>query len=109
MRNPYMQQKRPFSYMQEGGMQDQQQDAAQQPQEQPQPQGGGDQMGQLTQAVAQMLQQGTPPDQILQKLVEAGVPQDQAQQIIQMVMQQMQGQQDPNQGPAMRMGGYFRK
>lgn len=103
MKNPYQQQTRkPGYFMQAGGMPQEMMP----PQEAPMPEEGGDQMNQVMQAVAQMLQQGMAPEEVMQKLVEMGVPQDQAQQIIQQVMQQMQGGQ---QQQAMRMGGYFRK
>lgn len=83
---------------------DQSQPGADQGQQQApdQQQGGGQDQQQIVQAIAQMLQQGIQPDQILQRLVQMGVPQDQAQQLLQAVMQQMQGgqpQQGPQQGP----------
>lgn len=55
-------------------------------------QGGQDQMmQQLMQMVMQALQQGMQPEQIIQMLVQQGVPQEVAVQLVQMVMQQMQG------------------
>lgn len=57
------------------------------------PQQGG-QQEQLIQMVAQALQQGASPEEIMQKLVEMGVPQDQAMQVIQMVAEQLQGSQE---------------
>jgi hypothetical protein len=48
---------------------------------------------QIMQMVAQALQQNTPPEQILQMLIEQGIPQEQATQIIEQVMLQMQEQQ----------------
>jgi hypothetical protein len=54
-----------------------------------QQQGGQEQ--QLLQQIGQMLQQGAAPEEVMQKLVEMGMPEEQAQQAIQMVMQQMQG------------------
>ena len=39
----------------------------------------------------QALQQGMQPEQIIQMLVQQGVPQDIAMQVVQMVMQQAQG------------------
>lgn len=44
-------------------------------------------------AIAQKLQQGEPPDTIVQLLVQAGISQEQATQIVQQVMQQIQGTQ----------------
>lgn len=74
--------------------------------EQGQLQGGGgdEQMQQVIQFVMQALQQGMPPEEIMKKLVEAGIPQDQASQLVQAIMQKMQqqggGQQ---QGPQEEM------
>lgn len=89
----------------------QQQQAQQQgaPQE-GQPQGGGDQMQQIMQQVQQMIEQGAqpidvvqalmqnqiPPEAIMQILTEMGMPPQEAQGLIQEVMQG--GQQQP-QGP----------
>jgi hypothetical protein len=77
---------------QEGGMQDQ-------AQAQPDPQ-------QVMQGVAQMLQQGAQPEQVAQQLVKMGIPQEQVMKIIQAVMQQLQGDQEEQEQPAMRYGGY---
>jgi hypothetical protein len=44
-------------------------------------------------AIAQKLQQGEPPDTIVQLLVQAGISQEQATQIVQQVIQQIQGAQ----------------
>lgn len=77
-----------------------------------QPQGGGGQE-EIMQQVAQMLQQGMAPEEIVGQLVQMGVPQEQAIQIVQMIVQQMQGQQQapqeaPQQAPPMmRRGGYM--
>lgn len=54
------------------------------------PQQGG-QQEQLMQMVAQALQQGVSPEEIMQKLVEMGIPQEQAMQVVQMVAEQLQG------------------
>jgi hypothetical protein len=86
--------------------------APQQGQPQGQPQGGGGEE-QILQQVAQMLQQGMSPEEIVGQLVQMGVPQEQAIQVVQMVVQQMQGQQqapqqEPQQAPPMmRSGGYM--
>lgn len=71
-------------------------------------QGGGDQMQAIAQEVAGMLQQGADPQQILQQLVQAGIPEDQATQIIQMVMEQMQGGQQ-EATPQLGQGGQMIK
>ena len=78
------------------------QDGGMQQQQQPDPQ-------QVMQGVATMLQQGAQPEQIAKQLVEMGIPQEQVVQIIQTVMQQLQGgqegQEEPQQQP-MRYGGF---
>jgi hypothetical protein len=82
---------------------------AQQPQGQPQG-GGGEE--EIMQQVAQMLQQGMAPEEIVGQLVKMGLPQEQAIQIVQMIVQQMQGQQQapqetPQQAPPMMRGGGY--
>jgi hypothetical protein len=70
--------------------------------------GGGDQQEQIIQFVAQALQQGADPQEIMQQLVEAGIPQEQAGQLIQAVaeqLQQMAAQPQQGQQPMMRKGG----
>jgi len=64
------------------------------------PQEGG-QEEQLMQMVAQALQQGASPEEVMQKLVEMGLPEEQAMQLVQMVAEQMQGGQEqaPQQMP----------
>lgn len=118
---PHQQYVPAFDWMQDGGMSPEQADQMQegQPQDQMQDQQQAQQQppsqDQIMQEVAQMLQQGVPPEQIMQQLAQMGIPQDQAQQMIQMVMQQMQGGQDqapqgqPQQAPqpGMAYGGKF--
>lgn len=58
--------------------------------------GSQDQMQMIMQKVAQMLQQGVKPEQVLGQLVNAGIPEDQAIQLVQGVMQQMGGAEQPN-------------
>jgi hypothetical protein len=58
---------------------------------------------QLFQQVMMMLQQGVPPEQIVQELVNAGIPEQEATQVIQMVMQQAQAPQ--GQEPQMMQEG----
>ena len=70
---------------------------------------------QLTQMVVQALQKGMQPQQIIQMLVQQGIPQEAATQVVQMVMQQMQGgpgqqyqpQGNQYQGPQAQNGGMF--
>lgn len=59
-------------------------------QEQPVPQEQSSQQDQIIQFVAQSLQQGADPQQILEQLVNSGIPQDQATQLIEGIMQQLQ-------------------
>jgi polyhydroxyalkanoate synthesis regulator phasin len=87
-----------------------------QPQEQiPQEQGQDQQMQQVVQMIAGMLQQGANPQQVLEELVRQGLPQQEAEKLVQMVMQQMQGQQAPapeqpqDQQMVMKNGGTFDK
>jgi hypothetical protein len=58
-------------------------------------------MMQMVQQVEQMLQQGAQPEQVMQQLVQSGIPQEQAQQVIQMAMQDLQSQmqQQPQEQP----------
>jgi hypothetical protein len=79
-------------------------------------QGSQDPLQQMGMAVAEMLQQGMKPQEVLATLVEQGVPQQQAVQIIEMVLQEMQQpqQEQPQQQaqeseelPRMKNGGIF--
>jgi hypothetical protein len=47
--------------------------------------------------VVEMMQQGTDPQQIVQELVQNGVPQEQAVMLVEQVMMQMQQQQVPQE------------
>jgi hypothetical protein len=83
-------------------------------QEQMQQQGGGEeQMMQMVQQVVEAIMGGANPEQIMQQLVQSGVPPEQAQQIIQMAMQAMQGQQQQQpmqgQGQMMANGGMMQQ
>lgn len=53
---------------------------------------------QLVQAVAQALQQGTDPQQIVQALVKDGMPEEDAVKLVQQVAQQMQQQGGGEEG-----------
>jgi len=82
-------------YFQEGGeiSQEQQMEGAQQnPQEQ------------ILMQVAEALQGGTQPEEVLQQLLTSGISEEEAAQLIQMVMQELQGQQEQ---PQMKKGGNF--
>jgi hypothetical protein len=63
-------------------------------------QGGemADPMQQVMQMVMQALQEGAQPEQVVEMLVQQGIPQEEAMQMVQMVMQQAQ---------AMKYGGLF--
>lgn len=65
--------------------------------------GGEMQQGQeeVIAQVQQALQQGAAPEEVLQQLVQMGIPEDQAAQLIQGIMQQMQQQ------PQMQKGGTY--
>lgn len=52
--------------------------------------GAASQQQQIVQQVAQMLQQGADPQQVMQQLVKMGIPSEQAEQLLTAVMQQMQ-------------------
>lgn len=70
----------------------------------------GGQEEQIFQMIAGALQQGASPEEVLQMLVEQGLPQEQAIQMIEMVMQQLGGAQQEQQPaqeeqPMMQSGG----
>lgn len=60
---------------------------------------------QIIQFVAQSLQQGADPQEILQQLVQAGIPEDQGAEIIQAVAQQLQEMMAAPQQQMMQKGG----
>lgn len=65
--------------------------------------GGDDQLSQIIKFIVQSLQQGMAPEQIIAKLSEMGVPQDQAQELVSGVVQQLQAQGGQQQGPQEEM------
>ena len=70
--------------------------------------GTANEQDQLLQQIAMMLQQGASPEQIIQELINAGIPEQEAMQAIQMVMQQYQAQQQeqvPQEQQMMQEGG----
>lgn len=85
-------------YYQDGGEQDQM--GGQMPMPQEEAAGQEAQLQEIMQQVAEMLQQGADPQQIMEQLIEAGIPEDQALQMIQGVMEQMQSSE-----PQMKKGG----
>ena len=48
--------------------------------------------------IIEALQQGMQPEEIMQKLVQLGIPEEQAMVLLQKVIQDVQGQQGPSQG-----------
>jgi hypothetical protein len=74
---------------------------------------GGEATGQqqMIQQVAGMLQQGMSPDGVVDVLIQRGMPEDQAVEIVQGIMQQMQGEPQETQQPEFKMknGGVFNK
>ena len=71
-------------------------------------QDGGEQ--QIAQQAAQALQEGAQPEQVMQMLLKSGMTQDQAVQLVQAIMQQVQQQSGSEEGtPQMRRGGYHQE
>jgi hypothetical protein len=54
--------------------------------------GGEDQMQQIIQMIIEALQEGMAPEEIIQALVQMGIPEEQAVQLLQAVIEQIQGQ-----------------
>ena len=73
------------------------------PQEQPQQVNPEEIMNQ----VAQAIQQGADPQQIVQQLVSMGIPEQEAMQLVQGLIQQMQSQAPAQEQPVMRDGGDY--
>lgn len=61
----------------------------------------------VVQQVTEALQQGADPQEVLQQLLQMGIPQDQAVQIIQSIMEQLAPAQQEEQIPMMKDGGYY--
>jgi hypothetical protein len=80
--------KRQVAGFQDGGM------AGQMPPQEEQMQEQGGQEQQLMMQVAEAIQGGADPNQIIEQLIQSGVPEETAVQMIQMIMQQMQGGQE---------------
>ena len=57
--------------------------------------------------VAQALQQGADPQEVLQQLLQMGVPEEQAIQLIEGIMQQMQQESPQQEQPMMQNGGEY--
>ena len=68
--------------------------------------GGGSQQDAILQQVVQLLQQGIDPQTVVEQLIKAGLPEQEAIQTVQAVAQQLQGamqQEQPQQMPAEQM------
>lgn len=78
---------------QQGGIQSQQEEQVEGSTSNPQEERGEMDMNQIAQQVAQALQSGADPQQVLQQLVSMGLDPNQATQIVQGVIQQMQSPQ----------------
>jgi hypothetical protein len=61
-------------------------------------QGPSQEIQQIIAKVIEALQQGMQPEQIMQQLVQLGIPEEQAMALLQKVIQDVQGQQGPPQG-----------
>ena len=73
-----------------------------------QPQEGGGEMEQIMQMIAEQLQQGVSPDELVQALMQQGASQEEATQLVQQVISSLQGSQEQPQQeeqPMMRKGG----
>lgn len=80
--------------MQMGGMQSAQEEVQEGQQSNPQEeQGEVSQEEQIIQMIMQSLQQGATPEQIVEQLISMGLPQEQAVQVVQMVIEQAQAPQ----------------
>jgi len=90
-------QEQPQQEMQETPQMQGQEQQMGQEQQQGMPQDHQQMVQQLVQIVVKALQQGTPPEQIVQMLVQQGIPQEVATQVVQMVVQQSQQSQQPGQ------------
>lgn len=71
--------------------------------------GGEMQQNPMLEQILMMLQQGTTPEQVLEQLISSGIPQEQAIQAIQRVMQsaQQEAQAMPQEEVMMQEGGMF--
>lgn len=69
-----------------------------QPMQEGMPQEQQEMVQKLSQMVIQALQQGMQPEQIIQMLVQQGIPEEAATQVVQMVLQHMQGSEQSQPG-----------
>lgn len=68
----------------------------------------GGEVNQMAQQITQALQQGTNPNEVIEQLIKNGIPHEEAMQMVQTIMQQMQGAQQVPQKeaqPIMQEGG----
>ena len=64
-------------------------------------------MEQIESQVEEALKQGADPQQVLQQLVQMGIPQEQAMQMIQEILQEIQGGETQPEAPEMKDGGSY--
>ena len=69
--------------------------------------GESENLEQIEDQVEQALKQGADPQQILQQLVQMGIPQEQAIQMIQEILQEIQGGETEMEAPEMKNGGSY--
>jgi hypothetical protein len=66
------------------------------------------QQQQILSMIAQALQQGATPEQVVELLVKNGIPEEQAAQMVQMIIQQMQGAQQMNYGGLFQSPSFYK-
>lgn len=67
------------------------------------------QQQQILSMIAQALQQGATPEQVVELLVKNGIPEEQAAQMVQMIIQQMQGAQQMNYGGLFQAPSFYQE
>ncbi len=88
-----------MNYYQEGG----EMMSQAQPAMAPDQQDVATQQQQIVQFIIELIQQNVPPEEIIQKLIEAGLPQEEAEQLVLAVMEKVQAEMQ--QGSAPEAGG----
>jgi hypothetical protein len=63
---------------------------------------------QMMAMIVQALQQGATPEQVIELLVKNGIPEEQAAQMVQMIIQQMQGAQQMNYGGLFQTPSFYK-
>jgi transcriptional regulator CtsR len=62
---------------------------------------------QIESQVEEALKQGADPEEVLQQLIQMGVPEEQAVQMIQEILGEIQGGETESEAPEMENGGYY--